>query len=142
MKLKHISTLLLFVFVFSFSGFSQVEDEEVEMFGNFGKTRSLSAQAYDFGVVKNVAEHKITIKNTGKNEMIVGEIFVPKGVGVTVLKRRIKPGETGVIVVIIDPKYMKEGQFQKQVVVKTYTQNNNGTKITLTKTYGFKGQVL
>ena len=112
------------------------------MFGNFGKTRSLSAQAYDFGVVKNVAEHKITIKNTGKNEMIVGEIFVPKGVGVTVLKRRIKPGDTGVIVVIIDPKYMDEGQFQKQVVVKTYTQNNNGTKITLTKTYGFKGQVL
>ena len=142
MKFKHISTLLVFVFVFSFSGFAQVEDEEVDMF-NFSGTRSLSAQAYDFGVIKNdKKEHQIVIKNTGKNLLTVGEIFVPKGVGVTVLKRKIKPGETGIIVVSIDPKYMKSGQFKKQVVVKTYTQNNNGTKIALTKTYGFKGQVL
>ena len=142
MKFKHISSLFLFLFVFSIVGFSQVEDEEVQMF-SFGNTRSLSAQSYDFGVIRDVkVEHKITIKNTGKSDLKVGEIFIPKGVGVTVLNRVIKPGQKGVIVVTVDPKYMKSGQFQKKVVVTTHTMNSNGTKVSKTKSFGFKGQVL
>ncbi len=142
MKLKHISALLLFLFVFSVAGFSQVEDEEVQMF-SFTNTRSISAQAYDFGVIKDVKkEHRITIKNTGKSDLKVGEIFIPQGVGVTVLNRTIKPGQKGTIVVTVDPQYMKSGQFQKKVSVTTHTINQNGTKVSKTKSYGFKGQVL
>jgi len=142
MKFKHISSLFLFLFVFSVVGFSQVEDEEVQMF-SFGNTRSLSAQSYDFGVIKDMkVEHRITIKNTGKSDLKVGEIFIPKGVGVTVLDQTIKPGQKGVIVVTVDPKYMKSGQFQKKVVVTTHTMSQNGTKVSKTKSFGFKGQVL
>ena len=141
MKLKHISSLLLFLFVFSFAGYSQVEDEEV-MF-SFENSRSIGAQSHDFGVIKDVKkEHQITIKNTGKSDLKVGEIFIPKGVGVTVLKRTIKPGQTGIIVVTVDPQYMKSGQFQKKVVVTTHTINHNGTKVSKTKSFSFKGQVL
>lgn len=142
MKLKHISSLLLFLFIFAIAGYSQVEDEEVQMF-SFGQSRGLSAQAHDFGVIKDVkAEHQITIKNTGKTDLKVGEIFIPEGIGVTVLDRTIKPGQKGTIVVTVDPKYMKSGQFQKKVVITTYTANQLGTKIRMTKFYGFKGQIL
>jgi len=128
--------------MFSINGYSQVEDEEVQMF-SFGNTRSLTAQAFDFGVIKDVkAEHKINIKNTGKTDLKVGTIFIPKGIGVTVLNRTIKPGQKGVIVVTVDPKYMKSGQFQKKVSVTTHTINQNGTRVSKTKSYGFKGQVL
>ncbi|MEN8121524.1 MAG: DUF1573 domain-containing protein [Bacteroidota bacterium] len=142
MKLKHISSLLLFLFIFAITGFSQVEDEEVQMF-SFGKSRGLSAQAHDFGVIKDVkAEHKLTIKNTGKTDLKVGEIFIPQGIGVTVLDRTIKPGQKGFIVVTVDPKYMKSGQFQKKISITTHTINQNGTKVSRTKYFGFKGQVL
>ncbi|OQX98448.1 MAG: hypothetical protein B6I20_11080 [Bacteroidetes bacterium 4572_117] len=141
MKLKLIASLFLFLFVFTIAGYSQVEDEEVQMF-SFG-TRSLSAQAHDFGVIKDVkAEYRITIKNPGKSVLKIGEIFIPKGVGVTVLDRSIKPGEKGVIVVTIDPKYMKSGQFQRKVIITTHTMNQSGTKVSKTKAFGFKGQVL
>ncbi len=133
MKYKNIHILFLFILIGSFSAFAQVEDNA---------SRSISEKSFDFGVLKNLTEHKIIIKNTGKYDLIVGEIFVPRGVGVTVLKRRIKPGETGIIIVTIDPKYMEEGSFQKQVVVTTYTRNDNGTRISFTKAYGFKGQML
>jgi hypothetical protein len=63
-------------------------------------------------------------------------------VGVTVLDQTIKPGQKGVIVVTVDPKYMKSGQLQKKVVVTTHTMNKNGTKVSKTKSFGFKGQVL
>ena len=142
MKLKHISSLLLFLFAFSIVGFSQVEDEEVQMF-SFGNTRGLSAQSHDFGVIKDVKkEYKITVKNPGKSDLKVGEIFIPKGVGVTVLDRVIKPGQKGLIVVTVDPQYMKTGQFQKKVVITTYSKTQNGTKVSFTKSYGLKGQVL
>jgi archaellum component FlaG (FlaF/FlaG flagellin family) len=117
----------------SFSTFAQVED---------GASRSLSEKSFDFGVIKNLTEHKILIKNDGKYDLIVGEIFVPKGVQITVLKHRIKPGETGVIIVSINPKYMNKGDFRKQVVVTTYTRNENGTRISFTKAYRLKGQML
>ncbi len=142
MKLKHISSLLLFLFVFSVVGFSQVEDEEVQMF-SFGNTRSLSAQSHDFGVIKDVKkEYQIVIKNTEKSDLKVGKIFIPKGIGVTVLNRTIKPGQKGIIVVTVDPQYMKSGQFQEKVVVTTHTMNQNGTRVSKTKSFGFKGQVL
>ena len=133
MKPKNIRILLLFIFIGSFSAFAQVED---------GVSRSLSGKSFDFGLIKNLREHKILIKNTGKYDLIVGEIFVPKGVGITVLKHRIKPGETGIIIVSINPKYMDKGSFQKQVVVTTYTRNDNGTRISFTKAYRLKGQML
>ncbi len=133
MNFKNIYIIFLFIFIGSFSTFAQVED---------GASRSLSKKSFDFGLIKNLTEHKILIKNTGKYDLIVGEIFVPKGIGITVLKHRIKPGETGIIIVSINPKYMDKGSFQKQVVVTTYTRNDNGTRISFTKAYRLKGQML
>ncbi len=133
MYFKKIATLLCFVLIFSTFALAQVED---------GVSRSLSDKAYNYGNVKVLSDYKITIENPGNHLLIVGEIFVPKGVMVTVLKRKIKPGEKGIIVVTVDPKYMDEGPFVKKIKVTTYTQNDEGTRISLTKTYTIKGQVL
>jgi hypothetical protein len=143
MKLKHISALLLFLFVFSFAGFSQVEDEEVQMF-SFSGTRSIGGHAiHDFGVIKNnVATYTIELNNTGKTDLKVGRIAIPEGVGVIVLKEVLKPGEKGGIVVVIDPQYMKKGDFKKELTLSTLTVSEKGTMVTRTVVYGLKGQVL
>ncbi len=133
MYFKKITTLLFFVLMFSSLVSAQVEDDA---------TRSLSGTSYNYGNVKVLSDYKIIIKNPGNHLLIVGEIFVPKGVMVTVLKRKIKPGEKGIIIVTVDPKYMEQGPFEKKITVTTYTQNNEGTRISLTKTYTIKGQVL
>ena len=142
MKIRHISTLLLLLFAFSITGFSQVEDEEFQNF-SYGNTRGIGANSHDFGVIKNVQqEFKIEIANKGKTLMRVGEVFIPKGIGVTVLKRKVKPGEKAVVLVTVNPKYMNQGQFQKKLVITTHTVNQKGTKVSKTAVYGLKGQVL
>jgi len=135
MKTKNIFMLIVLVFTLSFSAYAQVED---------GATRSITAgtQFYNIGIVKNLTEYEIVIKNPWKYDLLVGEIFVPKGIGVTVLKRKIHPADSGIIVVTVNPQYMEEGQFKKQIVVTTYTRNEDGTRISFTKSYGIKGQLL
>ena len=143
MKIKHISTLLLLLFAFSITGFSQVEDDEVQMFSYGNNTRGIGANSHDFGVIKNVQqEFKIEIVNKGKTIMRVGEIFIPKGIGVTILKRKVEPGQKAIVLVTVNPKYMNTGQFQKKLVITTHTVNAKGTKVSKTAVYGLKGQVL
>ncbi len=143
MKLKHISALILFLFVFSFAGISQVEDEEVQMF-SFSNSRGIgSANVHDFGVIKNLpATFLIELQNTGTTDMKVGRLTLPTGVGVTLIKETIKPGEKGGILVTIDPKYMDKGDFNKQVILSTTTVSDKGVITTKTAAYGLKGQVL
>jgi len=143
MKIKHIYTLLILLFAFSISGFSQMEDEgagEDSMF-SYGSTRSIGANSHDFGAFKGQQEYEIKIPNKGKTIMKVGRIFIPKGVGVTVIKRKAKPGEKAVILVTVNPKHVK-GTFQKKLSITTHTVNQKGTKVSKTAVYGLKGQVL
>lgn len=143
MKLKHISALFFLLFAFSFAGISQVEDEEVQMF-SFSSTRGMGAQnLHDFGVIKETpALFTIELENTGKTDLKIGKILIPEGVGVTVIKEVLKPGEKGGLVVTVDPKYMEKGEFKKQVIISTLTQNDKGTVIQKTAAYNLKGQIL
>lgn len=142
MKLKHISALLFLLFTFSFAGISQVEDEEVQMF-SFSSTRGMGGQnVHDFGVIKEVATFTIELQNKGKTDMAIGKISIPGGVGVTVLKEVLKPGEKGGVVVTVDPKYMEAGTFKKQIILSTLTQKENGTIVKQTAAYDLKGQIL
>jgi hypothetical protein len=142
MKLNHISALFVFLFVFAFAGYSQVEDEEVQIFSISG-TRSLSAQqVLDFGTLKGDSKIiKIEINNPGKSDMKIGRIAIPEGVGVIVLNETIKPGEKGEIAVMVDSKYMKTGTFTKNVTISTITEEK-GACVTKTVVFGLKGQIL
>ena len=141
MKLKHISALFFFLFAFSLIGVSQVEDHEIEF--SFSSTRSIGAQnVHDFGVIKDVATFTIDLQNKGKTKMKIGEISIPEGVGVTVIKKVLEPGEKGGLIVTIDPKLMAEGTFKKRVIISTVTQDEKGTIITKKAAYNLKGQIL
>jgi len=142
MKLKHISALFFLLFVFSFASIGQVEDEEVQMF-SFSSTRGMGTQnVHDFGVIKDATTFTIELKNKGKTDMRIGKVSIPGGVGVTVLKKVLKPGEKGGLVVTVDPKYMEQGSFKKRVIISTLTQNEKGTIIKKTAAYNLKGQIL
>jgi hypothetical protein len=142
MKLNHISALLLFLFVFAFAGYSQVEDEEI-MF-NFSGTRSIGSQnVLDFGILKtDLKTFKIEIPNNGKTDLKIGKLTIPEGVGVIVVNEVIKPGAKGELIVMIDPKYMKQGNFKKDVFFSTITVDDKGTMITKTTSFAVKGQIL
>jgi hypothetical protein len=141
MRLKNISALFLFLFVYSFAGISQVEDEEVQMFSFMG-TRSIGPTVHDFGTFKKLSTFTIELQNKGKADIKIGIVTIPQGVGVTLLKETLKAGEkSGIILVTIDVNYMKEGAFNKQVVFSTSKVNAEGVLITNTATYGLKGTV-
>ena len=143
MKLKHISALLLFLFAISFAGYSQVEDEEVQMF-SFSGTRSIGAQnVLDFGdLLREAKSFKIEVPNNGDTDLKIGRIAIPEGVGVIVLNEVVKPNSKGELVVVIDPKYMKKGEFKKEVTFSTITVDKKGTMITKTASFAVKGKVL
>lgn len=143
MKLRHISALILFLFVFSFVAISQVEDEEVQMFSFSGSRGIGNASVHDFKQVKGVpATFTIELENKGKTDMKIVKISHPEGVGVTLLKESVKPNEKASILVTIDPKIMKEGEFNKQLIVSTSTVSEGGVETTKTAAYGLKGQIL
>jgi hypothetical protein len=145
MKLIHISALLLFLFVFSFVGYSQVEDEEVQIFSIQGQpqgTRSIDPKQYlDFGIMKKeIKIIKIDVNNTGNTDMKLGRVTIPEGVGVIVINEVIKPGQKGEIAVMVDPKFMKKGAFKKDITFSAITEEK-GSMVTKTVVFGIKGQI-
>jgi len=142
MKIKNLSALLLFLTVFAFAGYSQVEDEEVQIFSISG-TRSIGAQnVLDFGdLYRDAKTFKLEIPNKGKTELKIGNISIPEGVGVIVLNEVIKPGEKGELAIMIDPKYMQKGEFKKEITFSTITMDDKGTVITKTATFTVKGKI-
>jgi hypothetical protein len=146
MKLKRVPFLLFLLFSLSLASFSQVEDEEVMMFSVQGQpslTRgALTKQMLDFGIIKKEAKIlKIDIKNPGKADLKIGRIAVPEGVGIFVLNEIVKPGEKGVIAVMVDPKYLKEGNFKKEIIISVTTEEKK-VLVTRTVVFDLKGQVL
>ncbi len=142
MNLKHISILLVLLMSFSFSAISQVEDEEVQVY-SFSSSRGLhSKNVHDFGTIKDISSFTIELQNTGDAKMQIGDISIPGGIGVTIIKKVLSPGEKGGIVVTVDPKYMKKGSFKKKIIISTITQNSKGTVIKKTAAYNIKGNVI
>jgi hypothetical protein len=146
MKLIRIPTLLLFLFAISYTGFSQVEDEEIQMFSFQGQasiTRSaINQKVLDFGILKkDVKIMKIDVQNPGKSDLKIGNILIPEGVGVIVLNEVIKPGQKGEIAIMVDPRYWKSGEYKKQITISANTDEND---LSVTKTFSFniKVQVL
>ena len=143
MKLKHISALFFLLFVFSFAGVSQVEDEEVQMF-SFSGTRGLgAANMHDFGVLKDQpATFTLELRNKEKTDMKMGRVLIPQGVGVMLSKDVVKPGESVEVVITIEPKYLDKGDFKSKIILSTLTQDDKGTVITKTAAFNLKAQVL
>jgi hypothetical protein len=147
MKLNHITALLLFLTVFAFAGYSQVEDEEVQMFSIQGQpklTRGAgNQQVLDFGILKKDAKVlKIDVQNPSKTtDLKIGNIILPEGIGVFVLNSVIKPGQKGEIAIMVDPKYMKPGDFKKEITISASSENK-GILDTKSIVFGLKGQIL
>ncbi len=142
MNLKNVSILVVLIMALSFSAIGQVEDEEVKVY-SFSTSRGLNARnVHDFGTVKELSTFTIELQNTGDTKMQIGEISIAGGVGITVLKKVLNPGEKGGIVVTIDPKYMNGGRFNKKVIISTITQNSKGTVVKKTAAYHLKGNML
>ncbi len=142
MNLKNISILLVLLMSFSFSAISQVEDEEVQVY-SFSSSRGLqSKNVHNFGTIKDVSSFTIELQNTGDTKMQIGDISIPGGIGVTIIKKVLSPGEKGGIVVTVDPKYMKKGSFKKKLIISTITQNSKGTVIKKTAAYNLKGNII
>lgn len=142
MKLKHISILVVLLMSFSLTTLAQVEDEEVQMY-SFSSSRGLASKnVHDFGAVKTVSSFTIELKNTGETKMHIGNISIPGKIGVTILKKVINPGEIGGILVTVDPKLFRKGEFKKKLIISTVTQKTNGTVVKKMAAYNLKGQIL
>jgi len=106
-------------------------------------TRSIGSQnVLDFGdLYKDSKTIKIEIPNNGKTDLKIGKIAIPEGVGIIVMSEIIKPGEKGELAIYIDPKYMKKGEFKKDVTFSTITVDDKGTTITKTASFSVKGKI-
>jgi hypothetical protein len=140
MKLNHIIALLLIFFVYPFNGYSQIEDEP--FIDSFSDLHIRENGTLDFGVIKiDPKIIKFEIQNSGKADMKIGRIAIPEGVGVFVLKEVINPGEKGEIAILIDPKYIKHGDFKKEISIYTISEEN-GISVMKTVTFYMKGLIL
>ncbi len=142
MKTKHISILLAFFMMLSFSALGQEEDEEVQVYSFSGSRGLMSKNIHDFGTIKEVSSFTIELQNTGDTKMQIGDISIPTGVGVTVIKKIINPGEKSGIIVTVNPQYMGKGRFNKKLIISTITKNSKGTVIKKTAAYHIKGNIL
>ena len=119
MKFKNLGLIFLFIFAFSFAGFSQVDDEEAEMFGSKRDINFYSK--YDFGVIdQDVVEHEFTIKNSSLKKMTITEFVIPDGIGIVLIDKVIESKSDGKFIVSINKQYMDtEGKFEEKIIVKT-----------------------
>jgi len=146
MKIYNLSALLFFLAFFTFSAYSQVEDEEVQIFSIQDQPKLTRAvgnmQFLDFGIMKKeVKILKIDVQNPGKSDLKIGNIIIPEGVGVIVLNEVIKPGQKGEIAIMIDPKFMKPGEIKKEISISA-TSVDKGITNTKTIVFGIKGTLL
>jgi len=140
MKFKNLSLLFVLIFAVSFAGFSQVDDEEAQMFGS---KRSVAAfSQHDFGqITEDVVEHIFVIKNTSMAELVVSEFIIPDGVGIILIDKIINKKEEGKFIVTVNKNYIDEvGEFNKEIVVKTVQKKPMGVIETKETTYVVKGK--
>jgi len=140
MKLKKLSLLFVLIFAISFTGFSQGDDEEGQMFGSKREVPSFSQ--HDFGqITQDVVEHTFTIKNNSIAELVVSEFIIPDGVGIILVDKVIKKKSEGKFIVTVNKNYIDEvGEFSKAIVVKTVQKKPMGVIETKETTYIVKGK--
>ncbi len=124
MKLQRLFMLSIAIFAFTFMGYSQVEPAEAPMFGNVRGVNA--ALSHNFGKISGtVGTHNFKIVNKGTTTMHITDVKIPEKVGVTVVDMHIKKGQTGVIIVNIDPTVKEKGKFAEKVIITTEQKEPN-----------------
>jgi hypothetical protein len=127
MKFKYISVLLLFLSVFAYKGYSQVDDEEIMMSAQDTTVKVETLLTLDFGQISAEAKTiKFELPNKGNSVLKIENVSIPQGVGILVINETIEPKGKGAIAVIIDPLYMKKGKFVKVMAITTITTDEHG----------------
>ena len=139
MKLKNFSLAILLIFAFSFVGFSQVDDEEAQMFGS--KRNIQTFDKYDFGTItEDVVSHEFTIKNPSLIELTISEFTIPDGFGIILADKVIAPQSEGKFIVTVNKEFMDgEGKFNEKIIVKTTQKKPMGVTVTTESVYSIKG---
>jgi len=142
MKIKNLTLILLFVSVFSFAGFAQVDDEEGQMFGSKRDITLPNLNSHDFGTLStDVVQFEFSIVNTETTNLVIINFVIPTGLGIVVTDDVIEPNSEAKFVVTATKAYLAVGAFSKDIIVKTEQQKANGVKVTKETTYTIKGKV-
>ncbi len=136
-KLALIFTLILGINLISFA---QIDDEGMQLFGA-SRAAVKAYSTFDFGVVKAPVTHEFIIRNTSPNPMVISSLNIPEGVSVMLVNKAIKPMSEGKIIVTVDPKYLKPGQFKLPILVTTFQNLKNGQYVKTTYRYEITGTV-
>ncbi len=146
MKFKNLSLLFVLIFALSLTGFSQVDDEEAQMFGSKRDVTVKAFAKHDFGTLKTeTVEHTFTIVNNNMGaDLVISEFIIPDGVGVVLVDKVIKPRKEGKFIVTVNKNYLSEKEikngFSKEVVVTTVLQKPMGVTVMNKSTYLVKGK--
>ncbi len=139
MKFKNLSLLFVLIFAISFAGFSQVDDEEAQMFGS--KRVVAADNQHDFGqITEDVAEYTFEITNSSMSELVISEFIIPDGVGIILVDKVIKKKSKGKFIVTVNKNYIDGNDFNKEIVVKTVQKKPMGVIVTKETTYLVKGK--
>jgi hypothetical protein len=142
MKIKNLTFLFLFVIAFSYVGFSQVDDEEGQMFGSKRDISLPGLNSFDFATIAtDVVEHEFTLKNTETTDIIISDFIIPVGLGIIVTDNIIEPNTEAIFIVTVNKKYLTVGDFTKDVIVTTEQVKPSGVKVIKETTYTIKGKV-
>ena len=141
MKFKNLSLLFVLIFAISFAGFSQVDDEEAQMFGS-KRGDVIAFSQHDFGqITEDVVEHTFIVKNSSIAELVISEFIIPDGVGVILVDKVIKKKSEGKFIVTVNKNYIdEEGEFSKEIIVRTVQKKPMGVIVTKETTYVVKGK--
>jgi hypothetical protein len=143
MKFKYISALLLFLSVFVYKGYSQVDDEEIMMSAQDTTVNVETLLTLDFGQISAEAKTiKFELPNKGNSILKIENVSIPQGVGILVINETIEPKGKGAIAVIIDPQFMKKGKFTKVMSITTITTDEHGGTTEKKGNIKLKGEIL
>lgn len=137
-QMKKIISSVIIVFL-TLATYAQPIEPEAMIFGS---TRGGGvANEFDFKQVsKEVAVHKFEIKNEGNTTLYITDIQIPERIGVAVISKTVKKGETAVFIVSVDPTVANKGAFKEDIIIST-KQNEPGVKTTKVYTFTVKGVV-
>ncbi len=153
MKFKKTSLLFVLFFVISFAGFSQIDDEEGQMFGVEVEEdveilleepifEKIIFSRHNFGEISegNIVEHIFVIKNNSLTELIINEFIIPDGVGIMLVDKVIEAKSEGVFIVTVNKNYIDDDFFYKEIVVKTIRKKPMGVIVTEESIYVVEGK--
>ncbi len=136
--MKHKTILTAIIIIIAFAVNAQPIDVEADF------KRSVSgADVIDFGLISgDYAEKAIKIKNRKPSPMKIKSIsFSGGGIGVTIEDDVIKTRSKSNIIVTVHPKYIKEEEFVRYLLIKTEFQYQEGIIVIEETVYKIKGTI-